>query len=686
MLTLKAPIEIKSRRDFVHDNESFYDRISANYSFLGREIGAEELLHIVNTPPDVYISEGDLTTVSGSTVINSRNEEKLEIINNVLNRIVVSADTYLSYQDRTYITDVLYKLGIRDDRKFMSEVRRIMNSTLEEDRLINSYLFGDSIREGNEINNELLSLVNRVTNLEREDENLFLSKSIMNRLKTGAIYQIVSNFNRSVYPNSLNISEFAITEQADTAKSILTDRIRDHYTKEAAELIYAETGRETEPEEVSEEEGRREAPPTVYNTVNAGSVYERELLSENRTDINITEELSSALFLDIVKNLISSTFEKNIQGKHEWIDFTNVLFRSSDNLFSRIEQISEESRVFGDRTVNEFTTASADITFRDTAEEIIQEFRNSEYERDEFRNYEANLNRTENRYEESFYAGDINRTEFTEENAEITYPVTLEEEEREIRESETRAFERELIKLNEKNLENVDRYRQMMTLIRNFERDRVTRSEGGAEKTRKEALKALKGNEEILEMFNEEETDEEERRDRLFSEIVRIFPDSSGEIFRIIEQYRENPEIMQQNVNVINNNLQEAAEEIRRIQEREAETPEIEEEITDTRQENLIFRENVTVDMEEIRDNLEEIRRSNRTRIDRRQENEVTEERVTERHNVINTNNTSFTNEEIMDIEEMVDRGVRSRMSAISESVMNKLEKRLRNEKSRRGV
>ena len=36
--------------------------------------------------------------------------------------------------------------------------------------------------------------------------------------------------------------------------------------------------------------------------------------------------------------------------------------------------------------------------------------------------------------------------------------------------------------------------------------------------------------------------------------------------------------------------------------------------------------------------------------------------------------------------QEMVDQGVRSRMAAISEQVLNTLEKRLRNEKSRRGI
>ena len=45
-----------------------------------------------------------------------------------------------------------------------------------------------------------------------------------------------------------------------------------------------------------------------------------------------------------------------------------------------------------------------------------------------------------------------------------------------------------------------------------------------------------------------------------------------------------------------------------------------------------------------------------------------------------------MTQQEIEDIEDMVAKGVRSQMGAISEQVLTRLEKRLRNEKSRRGL
>ena len=100
MITLKAPIELKTRTDFIKDHESFGERIAGNYSLIGIEIGEEELLHIVNSPPEIYIAEGGATTIVGNTLISSRNEEKLDIINNMLNRMMLSVNTELSYQDR----------------------------------------------------------------------------------------------------------------------------------------------------------------------------------------------------------------------------------------------------------------------------------------------------------------------------------------------------------------------------------------------------------------------------------------------------------------------------------------------------------------------------------------------------------------------------------------------------------
>ncbi len=837
MLKIRSPIELKARRSFVHDNESFYDRISANYSFLGRDIGPEELLHIANTPPEVYLAEGDLTTVAGNTVINSRNEEKLEIINNVLNRIAVSADAHLTYQDRAYITDVLYKMGIRDDRRFMNEVRRYVDESREEDRLINMYLLGDIFDEGDQIKNSFLSLVNRVNRQEERNNELFLSRSIMNRLETGAVYQIVSNFNRSITENSLNMSEFAVTGQTESAKRILTDRIRERVLRNNPELIYLENesedsgqlSRDNRPDgninevflsdsiinrlekgtvnqtesnfnrnitenslnisevNVTGQAGLRDriltdrtrerellnSPELIYlenesedsgqhsETASAGALetrrennvernfnsYERELISREKTGINITESLGSALFLDIAKNIISNTLEKRAYGNSEWFDFRSILFRSSENLFERISSFSREMNAAGDIYNQEYLTEGADIIYREGPEEISNEYLGAEYERNEsrlserneystevqvnentengdiYRNevniegatvihptapvetaweiikrYENSVSTTEqNRYlsetgilnqsssEKSIRTGDTFRNEVNIEAADLSFPVTEEENITNISEDNgTETFERELIRLNEKNLSNVEKYNEMMTLIQSFERE--TKETGGPERTRREALKALDEGVDLASIISEEEGSEEERRDRLFREIVRIFPDSSGEIFNVIEQYMDNPQAAAGNLSLVNSNLSEAAEEIRRLQEREEPQPEEIREERNERKEELIFRENATLDIEEIQENIEELRRNSRVKRDQETRDETTYQNTVTTRNVVNTTNTSFTDREVMDIEEMVDRGVRSRMGAISEQVLNKLEKRLRNEKSRRGI
>ena len=142
MLILKAPIELKNRSNFIQADDSFYNRISANYSLMGSDITNTDLLHAVTSPPEIFISEGDITTVSGSTFINNKNEEKLSIFNNLLNRILVNAEMPFTYQDRVYISDVLYKIGIRNDALFMNEVRKIREENESTNNFINEFLSG----------------------------------------------------------------------------------------------------------------------------------------------------------------------------------------------------------------------------------------------------------------------------------------------------------------------------------------------------------------------------------------------------------------------------------------------------------------------------------------------------------------------------------------------------------------
>ena len=140
MLRLKEPIKLKNRTDYINDNSLFESRLRGNYSLMGNEPGKEELLHLVTTPPEIYLAEGGLTTTFGQTYNINHHEETIDIVNNVLNRILISAKGELTYQDRAYITDVLYKLGIHDDKKFMRQVRKFIDQSEREQRFLSLYL------------------------------------------------------------------------------------------------------------------------------------------------------------------------------------------------------------------------------------------------------------------------------------------------------------------------------------------------------------------------------------------------------------------------------------------------------------------------------------------------------------------------------------------------------------------
>ena len=246
MITIKAPIELKIRSDLATGYDAFGERIAGNYALMGLEIGEEELLHMVSAPPEIYLMDGESTTIGGNTFISSRNEEKYSIVNNMLNRIMLSVNGDLTYQDRTYITDALHKLGIRDDRRFMTEVKRmIRESHLEEDFLNNYFemvLEGENreLRERTlELSKELVRSEMYRTESNRED---FLSENILHRLQTGAIYQIVSNFNKSLSDTRIELQESMLSEQENVARKLLVQNFLSNVIKEEPELILAATG------------------------------------------------------------------------------------------------------------------------------------------------------------------------------------------------------------------------------------------------------------------------------------------------------------------------------------------------------------------------------------------------------------------------------------------------------------
>ena len=154
----------------------------------------------------------------------------------------------------------------------------------------------------------------------------------------------------------------------------------------------------------------------------------------------------------------------------------------------------------------------------------------------------------------------------------------------------------------------------------------------------------------------------------------------------MIEQYLEGS-AEPGKTGVVRNNVEAAAEEIRRLQAVPRQIAEPAPEPTAIESSELIYRRNDRMSEEELEEMFESIRRTENLK--RREIDQRTQQMETDRRNTYSvTTNTERTlsQKETEDIEALVSRGVRSQMNAISDQVLQKLEKKLKNEKIRRGI
>ncbi|MCR5790488.1 MAG: hypothetical protein K6G83_11435 [Lachnospiraceae bacterium] len=1059
--------------DFIHDSSLFESRIAGNYDLMGTEFGEEELLHLLTTPPEIYIAEGGVQTTLGQTFLSSRHEEQLSIINNVLNRIMISGNASLTYQDRAFITDVLYKLGIRDDKRFMAQVYRSMRQVRDERRFLELYLTEGLETKTEGVREELRSLVRELSLQKDETEpyrnDLYLSSRILNRLETAELYQMVASFQKNIFDNHSETSEFTVSEQLRSSEALLREAVNERISVSDRELIYREeqeesgeapfevgtlreriretseekstvTERMTEgaasrtvvrteetivpvrerpeaeliyrTEEISErEEGQGQGvtpetpsePLTVTERVRepareqeAGEPAQvTEESPEQRTEYHDTElifrteealraaestetePLAPSVMQRLIENQLrhereriregsepilqagTQTAETNAFIETEMIypeetaesgagsvrEETPAMPREPERVVSEREirdreRIREEVSRLSDTTerilagAQPETIRSETVTERVTAEtgarseerteyretelihkteilpgdegaagaeatvppaservtevsQLLQrerireagetvlparegsseraEFRETEIvyqtpegepgaetisaeeplqpverevrisgetvldrertqeemprildrersvresalyetlrsqseteraafytdtrtaERTDYRETEL-IHRTEvlpgtesetaeasipaavtrnyqyisqNIYEQELGRGTVPGGSVTEEiNAAVFLDVVRNLYRSELDNSRSRSMtalsfvnalqnisgntlirlnritsqeipagetlienlyeqapqifspfgmpeqaagetgetpeeaaasapslEEQLIRLNERNLQNVANYQQMMQLFESL--NMPEEAGGGPERTRKEALAALTGGKELLEAISGEENRQEQKREQVFREIERLFPNDTAQVFNLTRQFIENPGAALENVTVMRNNLAEAANELQRVQEqqRSAPPPVIREEEPEAPE--LIHRRRETMTPEEIEELVENVSRVRSREISQTEQSIELREQSTETRQQLIENRQTVNLAEQDEIAAMIARGVRSQVNAISEEVLHKLEKRLRNEKSRRGI
>lgn len=745
MITLKTPIELICNTAMIPSYEAFYHRIIGNYEIMASGITGEDLLHVVTAPPEVYLAEGGITNLENNTRINNRQETKLEIINNLLNRIVLNEDVNLTYQDRVYITEVLNKLGIRNVWQFMKQVNRLKQETADIQQLISVYW---SYME------ELTGRVQEYQNLYLEEqqvtedvfktERIHLHEDILKRLQTGAIYQILSNFYAGYNGSSwyVNAPEFQITEQKRVASNILLNQLENVIQGENVPLVF-----------------RHE---NYYETMDFTEIQ--------RDEDYINHQVTSAVLLNLIDNLYFNRFEKQQHNFESWLQIKDALYQTAGNTIWRlqtgltsirnVQSSQEETSIYQQRYKQELSL-------------VYQMLRGTEPDEEELY---SELPLPEISWREPAVQP---------ERQDITYVTEAEEEKAPltIQKSETELLQEQLRQINQQNIENYNRFQQ---LLKQQQEHQEPVGRDNRERMRRESLMALTDPAGLLEEYREEADKREQKTADRILEITKLLPEQTREVYERLIQYQTNPEVFGPEARISHNNINLLLRDIQNVEQNQemevqrliesrqaeaervitdsgekeeervsrqpeqlwenAETPipkevqgheamelllhdirtveqnrEMERlQILESQQSELIrevsenvierWRDQGTQRETEERSRIETagrdislVHRSTENRVDEEMLEEIIEQnrlltqktQVTEREErisqVVNrtvsqqTINQQTITQETENINELIRQGVRQQMNALSEQVYNKLEKRLQNERRRRG-
>lgn len=129
MLTMGRPIQLKCARNVGISGELFGEKIRANYEQMQGRIDPVEILHFLSAPPEYYAAKTGMTIMVNQQNGEKRQNLEISLVNNMLNRILVSERMAFTYQDRVFVENILKKLGVADVRKFIGQVQKIKEVT-----------------------------------------------------------------------------------------------------------------------------------------------------------------------------------------------------------------------------------------------------------------------------------------------------------------------------------------------------------------------------------------------------------------------------------------------------------------------------------------------------------------------------------------------------------------------------
>lgn len=688
MLTIHTPIELTVNPSILQLNDNFTQRLTGNYKMIGNGLEPEDMLHFMSEPPEVYLAEGGMTALIDNKTIYENQNLKMDVINNVLNRILVS-DTYdMTYQDQVFIESVLKKIGVTDVKEFIHQIQNIRQEMKNVNRLTDLYWSeSETLSQLLEYRQEQAKRTIKPGEEGAEDgetAQLWLHQSIMNRLQTGAVYQELRNYLSATvnHHNTIGGSEMQISEQTVTAQNILLNKLKNYTTMEEQ--------------------------PLVYHYINTYEMGDETQVNERHTQT--VSQMVQAVLLNALHQMYAIRTQELLTQDNVWYELAGTLYQAAENTYQRFEAyhgrsyISKRDADTYSRTVQQyqrneiqaieqfFTENRADIVNRigdrlPDAEMVYQEPDAQEAEQEDS-GYQSQPQQN------------IENVQKTEIHGQQIQSLTRQEQ----------LLKQQLEQINQNNIRNSQFLQQLSeTPIEGREGGRINR-----ESAKRDALKALTQPQEVLLSYLESQTREEQREVVTHEHLTKIFGKDTVKIFETLEKYQKTPELMTasgqvvpdaagmliRDINLQNqekqmelvHNTQELLEEtVHETQTTQVLNEYLPQQVKQIRRETqanvsrveLLHRQEETTLEEEM---LEEIRGLHRnTRVQNEQITEQVIESSTTQE-IINNRVTEFQARQNEELARIISDKVQRQLGDLSEQVYGKLEKRMDTERRRRGL
>lgn len=388
MIKLSAPIKLNMGMPPFSVSRAFEEKLLSNYSLFSAQITPKDLLLLTTASLELPEAIGGMTTIAVDASSHSSRNMTLNIINNVVNRILMSERPDFTYQDRIYISTALKKFGVTDISEFMRQVHNLREETVSIQRLKNLYQ-----------NN--LSLFQHISGQVQEDGDqprkeaeqagdyflpmpqYYLQSDIYHRLETAKIYQSVQAYNQSsfVFANTLFRNELKLTEQARVSNEFHLWELKQRYLSQnkmrftyytpdisveeesgksgteggsravQQEVLAAAPNHYTENKiihhktaalEIPQEKIDRSSKNYVFLHQHINRYEQAGSLPAPKTEEEVLSQGAEAVLLSLIDNVTVNQVNRLLSKEEAWIDIRNAVSQSMQNSLLRFQMYHTE--------------------------------------------------------------------------------------------------------------------------------------------------------------------------------------------------------------------------------------------------------------------------------------------------------------------------------------------------------